>query len=98
MNTEDLNAHIGRRRRDWETNTALAHMRRVLDLVGPSTSLMVERARVAYLAYGAFTGGVNHRGEPMPAWEDLPEPIRQAWVAAATAVVIAAGGPEPSDE
>lgn len=44
-------------------------------------------ARDAYEAYGQATGGRNHRGEPMPAWEDLGDTIRGAWVAAATAVV-----------
>jgi hypothetical protein len=44
-------------------------------------------AKLAYEAYGKVTGGKNFRGEPMPAWDDLPEQIRDAWDAAAGAVV-----------
>lgn len=43
-------------------------------------------ARMAYAAYGESTGGKNFRGEPMPAWEDLPAAITTAWVAAVAAV------------
>jgi hypothetical protein len=43
-------------------------------------------ARAAYRAYGEATGGKNHRGEPMPHWEDLGEPIQYAWKRAADAV------------
>ncbi|MDH6111937.1 hypothetical protein P3T36_006880 [Kitasatospora sp. MAP12-15] len=43
-------------------------------------------AQIAYAAYGATTSGLNHRGEPMPAWDDLPVRIRLAWAAAAGAV------------
>lgn len=43
-------------------------------------------AEVAYAAYGQTTGGLNYQGLPMPAWEQLPERIQQAWDAAATAV------------
>lgn len=45
-----------------------------------------ELAQAAYAAYGEWTGGLNHRGEPMPRWDDLGETIRRAWVAAAGAV------------
>jgi hypothetical protein len=44
-------------------------------------------ARIAYEAYGESTGGLNYQGLPMPAWEDLPEAIRQAWDAASQAVL-----------
>lgn len=40
-------------------------------------------AERAYAAYGQSTGGRNFLGQPMPAWSDLPETIRNAWVAAA---------------
>lgn len=40
-------------------------------------------ARAAYQRYGAVTDFKNFRGEPMPAYNDLPETIKQAWVAAA---------------
>lgn len=39
-------------------------------------------ARAAYDAYGATTDYKNFRGEPMPTFDDLPETIRSAWVAA----------------
>lgn len=45
-----------------------------------------ERARIAYHAYGQTTDFKNFRGEPMPAFDDLPDPIKRAWVAAAEAV------------
>ncbi|MFZ5440473.1 MAG: hypothetical protein ACOZQL_10720 [Myxococcota bacterium] len=41
----------------------------------------------AYAAYGRSTGGLNHRGEPMPKWLELPEKIRDAWRAAVRAVL-----------
>lgn len=43
-------------------------------------------ARIAYTAYGESTGNKNFLGDPMPAWEDLPDSIRTAWEAAAGAV------------
>lgn len=42
-------------------------------------------ARRAYIAYGDSVGWRNHQGNPMPAWLDLPEHIRDAWTAAAAA-------------
>ncbi len=48
---------------------------------------MVELAKAAYIAYGDAVAWKNHRGDPMPAWDDLPEAIRAAWVAAANAIV-----------
>jgi len=41
-----------------------------------------EIAASAYRAYAASTGNCNFRGEPMPAFADLPAPIRTAWEAA----------------
>ncbi|SHI68844.1 hypothetical protein [Streptomyces sp. 3214.6] len=46
----------------------------------------VDLARTAYAAYGEATGGLNYRGLPMPAWEDLGDTIQQAWIAAVIAV------------
>lgn len=40
-------------------------------------------AASAYRAYAAVTDNKNFRGEEMPKWDDLPEPIRIAWEAAA---------------
>lgn len=42
-------------------------------------------ARNAYAAYGDQTGGLTHDARAMPTWEDLGEPIQQAWCAAARA-------------
>ncbi len=39
-------------------------------------------AASAYRAYSASTGNKNFRGEPMPAWDELPQAIRTAWQAA----------------
>jgi hypothetical protein len=43
-------------------------------------------AASAYRAYAASTGNKNFRGDPMPAWEELPPAIRTAWEAAARQV------------
>lgn len=53
-------------------------------------------AQIAYAAYGATTGGLNHRGEPMPAWEHLGDTIQAAWTAAANAVLAIAANTEGS--
>jgi hypothetical protein len=45
-----------------------------------------EIAKTAYRAYAASTGNKNFRGDPMPDWYDLPQPIRTAWEAAARQV------------
>ncbi len=42
----------------------------------------VDLARGAYEAYGAVTDHKNFQGNPMPAFDDLPEQIREAWIAA----------------
>jgi hypothetical protein len=42
----------------------------------------LEIAADAYRAYSVSTGNKNFRGEPMPAWADLPESIQAAWAAA----------------
>lgn len=47
-------------------------------------------AQHAYAAYEATTGGLNYRGEPMPAWEQLGDTIQAAWTAAAAAILAAA--------
>lgn len=43
-------------------------------------------ARAAYDAYGKRTQWLNFRGDPMPAFDDLGDTIRSAWVAAAVEV------------
>lgn len=49
--------------------------------------------RVAYSAYGSVTENKNYQGLPMPAWEDLTDTIRSAWMAAASAAIHAFGEP-----
>jgi hypothetical protein len=44
-------------------------------------------AQSAYAAYGRTTDFKNYQGLPMPKWEDLPENIQKAWVAAVTNAV-----------
>ena len=52
----------------------------------PSTEPFdVALARVAYRGYGETTDFKNFQGNPMPAWDDLPEKIRAAWINAARA-------------
>lgn len=46
-----------------------------------------EIALKAYQAYGKVTDFKNFRGEPMPLFEELPEKIQLAWVAAAKSVL-----------
>lgn len=36
-------------------------------------------AQIAYAAYGEATDFKNFGGEPMPAWEELPEQIQKEW-------------------
>lgn len=48
---------------------------------------MGELGKVAYLAYGDVTGWKNYQGLPMPTWANLPQGIRDAWNAAARAVL-----------
>ena len=47
-----------------------------------------EIAASAYRAYAASTGNKNFRGDPMPSFEELPQPIKTAWEAAARQVGI----------
>jgi hypothetical protein len=51
--------------------------------------------REAYHRYGQQTEFKNFRGDPMPKWEELPEKIRVAWMAA-TQPIYAAQLTEPS--
>ena len=45
----------------------------------------MEHARIGYEAYIAHSGGKNYRGDPCPAWDELPEAIRGHWEAATNA-------------
>lgn len=44
-------------------------------------------AKEAYEAYGKSTGNKNYLGLEMPKWEALTPAIREAWCAAARAIV-----------
>ncbi|GAA4924543.1 hypothetical protein HD597_011305 [Nonomuraea thailandensis] len=50
----------------------------------------LELARVGYDAYGDHVDWVNHAGNVMPRWRELPKPQREAWTAAAEAIERAA--------
>lgn len=50
----------------------------------------VVSGEVGYQAYGDAVDWKNYLGRPIPAWRDLPEPIRGAWDRAAYAIVEAA--------
>lgn len=43
-------------------------------------------AKRAYTRYVEHAGGVNYQGLPCPSWDQLPEAIRQHWVASVTHV------------
>jgi len=42
---------------------------------------------LGYEAYARSTGGKTWDGKDMPKWEDLPQRIKDAWMAAADAVM-----------
>ncbi|MEH2033377.1 MAG: hypothetical protein V7K67_27780 [Nostoc sp.] len=46
----------------------------------------LELAKIAYHAYGQTTDFKNYQGLPMSEWENLPEKIQQAWIAASQAI------------
>ena len=46
------------------------------------TTTPESRARIAYTAYGKVTGFKNFMGNPMPVFDELPETIKSAWIAA----------------
>jgi hypothetical protein len=48
-----------------------------------SEEIWREIAKAGYEAYAESVGNKNVRGEEMPAWDDQPESIVNAWVAAA---------------
>lgn len=56
-------------------------------------------AASAYRAYAASTGNKNFRGDPMPAFNDLPQPIKTAWEASVRQVgnCLNSSFPNPED-
>ncbi len=49
-------------------------------------------ARVGYEAYAKQTGGKTFDGCDMPGWDQLPDRIKDAWHAAATAIADGVAG------
>lgn len=49
---------------------------------------VIDYARIGYEAYGADREWKNYAGDPMPTWEELPTPQRQAWIAATSAITV----------
>jgi hypothetical protein len=56
---------------------------RMLNQAEHGTEAETARVRAAFGAYCESTGGLNVRGEEVPAWEDLGGPVQEAWRAAA---------------
>lgn len=77
---------------DWyvvaTVGTTSDALRRWVEMDFTQDDLTSQLAANAYLAYGNFTGNKNFRGEPMPLWEDLPEAIQGAWMAAAKEIAV----------
>ena len=48
---------------------------------------MNDLGKTGYEAYAKYTGGKTFDGRDMPTWDALPENIREAWRAAARAIV-----------
>lgn len=49
-------------------------------------------AALAYTAYAEAVGGRAYNGDPLPAWDALPDAIKAAWAASADAVRLADAG------
>ena len=47
----------------------------------------LDYAKIAYAVYGRSTGGKNYQGLPMPAWDDLTDAIKEAWITESSAVI-----------
>ena len=59
---------------------------------GPAVAL----ARKLYKAYTDSSGGLNYQGKPCPPWDDLTDPIRKHWTAAAKCAIEELGAAQPS--
>jgi hypothetical protein len=49
----------------------------------------INLGKIGYQAYAASTGGKTFDGRDMPAYEDLPDRIKEAWGAAGNAIDVA---------
>ena len=47
----------------------------------------VDLAEIGYKAYAESTGGKNFLGNKMPAWAELPDPQKDAWIDAIRAAI-----------
>lgn len=47
---------------------------------------LLKLAMKGYESYGKVTNFKNYQGLPMPTWDALPEKIKEAWMAAASAI------------
>ena len=47
-----------------------------------------QRAKTFYNIYGASAKNLNYQGKPMPLWDDLPQAIRDHWMAVAEFTLI----------
>lgn len=47
----------------------------------------IELAKTAYEEYAGYTNWKNYQGLQMPEWNDLPDNIQKAWIAASAGVV-----------
>ncbi len=54
----------------------------------------LERAKAGYEAYAKSTGGKTYDGKDMPKWDEVPQKIKDAWNAAATAIAETEEGEE----
>lgn len=45
----------------------------------PTESRITELAQVAYQGYGSSVDFKAYNGEPMPAWDELPDRIKRGW-------------------
>jgi hypothetical protein len=51
-----------------------------------TTTTAVSRGSIAYTAYGMQVDFRSHSGERLPAWGELPDSIKRAWIASAAAI------------
>jgi hypothetical protein len=51
-----------------------------------TTTTRESRARIAYTAYGRTVNFKDHRGEPMPLFDDLTPAVREAWIVSANVI------------
>lgn len=87
----EINAAMAAGAAVFENRRAVAEQMAALETGGgtihPSILNRAELGQALYNAYGDQAGGKNFLGLPMPAWEDLPDHIRDCWEAVGTAAI-----------